>query len=292
MLKGIKIKNKKTEEIKEENKEKEIKEILQEEKKISAEEYNLNLLRNVKKSEMPDRITEIVAGSAMKKKPVSLKSLKCQNCSDSSCFTKYILYSDDFLHVSMPEKGSLVKGHLIISPNHHALSSTELDPDEVQEIQDIKKIISKFYRTEYAKKGIFVENFNNPAECEHMIIDCFPISPDLIEQAYCTVFQELNSADDEWTDNKKIIIVNDNIQKSVPKGFSYLHCDFDMKKGIAHIIENKRKIRKDFSYKIFAEILGIDLLYIHKKHSEISMQLAHKELFRKWNDLAPSLFNN
>ena len=191
------------------------------------------------------------------------------------------------MHISLSTQGSLVPGHCIISPNDHVLAITELESDELEDLQELKRKVLKLYKEEYGKKGIFVEAVYRLEDCNHTFVECFPIDADALEDLYATVMQELSEADDEWTDNKKIIKVGSaNLQNCIPKGFPYIYFDFNMEKGLAHVIENYKRFKKDFAINMLAESLNLDLLFVRKKVGKGSLQLMAAEFLRKWNRLS------
>jgi Protein similar to CwfJ C-terminus 2/Protein similar to CwfJ C-terminus 1 len=307
MLKGIKTKpknptsstQKKSEDIPENKKdsqevyrqglESEINELAKIEKNVKTKDLDLNFVKNLKHTRDSEYLEEIEKYSVDQigkfKQPVTLKSINCQHCIGSLEFPSELLLSlEDSVHISLPLQGPLVPGHCIISPNTHVLASTELDSNEFEDLQNAKQKISKFYLEEYGKKGIFIEYLHRIEDYNHIFIDSFPVSLDILDDCYNTVLRELNEADDEWTDNKKIIKVgSQGIQAAIPKGFPYVYFDFNSEKGLAHVIENHRRFKKDFTINMLAEALGIDILYTRKKISRPSLLLAHKEFYRKFN---------
>lgn len=292
MLSGIKVKPKRSENFQgtaEENPS--ISTMIREEKKVKPHDYNKNLLENTKNSqnsdydEEPENYTTKILN--FPKQPVTLKTLTCGHCIDSKEFPQDLLISiEESVHVSLPSQGPLLPGHLIISPNNHVLASTELESDEFEDLQEAKRKVLKFYIEEYGKKGVFVEHVNQISACEHMFIECFPVTADALEDSYGTVMQELNEADDEWTDNKKVIKVDyKGIQEKIPQGFPYIYFDFNMQRGLAHVIENSKKFKPDFSIKMLAETLGLDLLFTRRKTNKLSLHIVQTETIRKWSSL-------
>ena len=59
-----------------------------------------------------------------------------------------------------------------------------------------------------------------------------------------------------------------------------------MEKGLAHVIENYKRFKKDFAINMLAESLNLDLLFVRKKVGKGSLQLMAAEFLRKWNRLS------
>lgn len=99
--------------------------------------------------------------------------------------------------------------------------------------------------------------------------------------------KEFSDSDAEWSDNKKVIKINrSGIQRAVPKGFPYIHVDFNCEEGLAHIIEDFRYFSANLGREIVGELVGIDPM-MRKRKLEKSAVLreteALKELFEEIN---------
>ena len=287
MLKGLKIKPKPTEtQIKKEDIHSEISALIKTEKETNTSDYDSNLVQNLKKNLSSEDHFEVYSTKSLHKPfaPVTQTSLNCENCIESPKFENFLLLKiENSMHLSLPNPGPLIPGHCIISPNTHILASTELESDEYEDLQVLKRKLIRFYREEYGKKAVFVESVLNIDKCRHTVIECFPVADEKFDLAYSIVLREFNEVDDEWAHNKKVIFVGAaGIQSAVPKEFSYVYFDFAGEKGIAHAIENHKKFKKDFAIRMLAEVLGLDILYLRRKTSASALHLLHKEFIRKF----------
>ena len=81
-----------------------------------------------------------------------------------------------------------------------------------------------------------------------------------------------------YTPNKKLVFVkDDHINGKVPSGFSYVYFDFNMRKGLAHVIENQRRFKPEFARGLIAECLNVEVLFLRRKVSSVSMTLLQTE---------------
>ena len=296
MLKGIKVKPKQSNPVLDvsvnDTDSQSINKLIISEKSLTSSDYNFNLLTNIPKSHSSDYLEEPdkYSASALNshKQPVTLKTINCEHCIDSKVFSNDCLISiEDSMHISLPIQGPLLRGHFTVSPNSHVIASTEMESDEFEDLQDLKRKIMRFYREQYGKKAVFVEFICRIDECNHTVVDCFPVNTHELDDAYATVMHELSEADDEWTDNRKIVSVGSRgIQEKLPKGFPYVYFDFNMERGLAHVIENHKKFKKDFVIKMLAETLGLDPLFLRRKTSQTSLQILQSEFQRKWSQLS------
>ena len=178
-----------------------ISELIKSEKNVNSNDYHSDLIKNLKLSKKYDEEEEEkyhINILNSKKNPITLKTSNCEHCIESKGFqTELFLNIEDSMHISLSTQGSLVPGHCIISPNDHVLAITELESDELEDLQELKRKVLKLYKEEYGKKGIFVEAVYRLEDCNHTFVECFPIDADALEDLYATVMQELSEADDE-----------------------------------------------------------------------------------------------
>lgn len=258
------------------------------EKMVSSSDYSQSLLSNLKKEQIssttdePEKFSTDSLSQQIKKpqKPI----IFCEHCLDNKSFLQNTLIAiENTWHISLPTSGPLTNGHIWLIPNEHVVAITDIDDDEYEELINAKEKIISFFKENFGKEAIFVEIVRNIQECKHVVIECFPVNKEMSESCYGTVMQELNTADDEWTDNKKLILTKDQgIHGAVPPNFPYVFFDFSLKKGIAHVIENPRRFKNDFIINVLAENLGIELLYVRRKTSLSSIQLIRSEIEKKW----------
>lgn len=284
MLKGLKSKPKsKPEETQPANPEKpsqlsELDTLIKQEQNLTPSDYNKNLIQNLKQQKDED---DSIPGPNQKEISLTCQSRQipklntCEYCSESIPNSLLILESFQIL---LPKSGPLVPGHLLIIPTDHQISSIDLSYSELESFLEVKEKICEFYEETYGKKAVFIEFIHNYKQAEHLVVEAFPVNDLQIDNAYMTVVQEFSNADNEWTDNKKIVFVkDDHIKGKVPSGFSYVYFDFNMKKGLAHVIENQRKFKPDFARGLIAECLNVELLFLRKKVSSVTMSLLQTE---------------
>ena len=71
--------------------------------------------------------------------------------------------------IMMHPKGPLMEGNCCIVPIKHTLAITEMDEDEYNEVQDLKRDVLRVYREKLGKRGCFVETVLNLRDCEHTV---------------------------------------------------------------------------------------------------------------------------
>lgn len=274
MLKGLKSKPKK--EKNEEKNEDSIASLAKEDQRESAQETNRKIIQAFKK--------EYLAAGEGKTRRAVLQD--CQLCSDDSqCL---VSLEPDF-RVTLPKTGPLVPGHLCVVPVDHKIASTEMDLTEEQHYSGLKFKISDFFQFHYAKKAVFLEFVQDVHQAEHFCVEAFPVSDSQSEQIYSTVLQEFSNCDKKWTDNKKVVFVKGNsLIGHVPSGFSYIFVDFG-NKGLVHLIENSEKFKKDYALTLIAECLGVEMLFVRKKVSAVSLSLHQRDYQAKWDRFCSSL---
>ena len=284
MLKGLKSKPKsKPEESQPPKSDKpdqitELETLIKQEQKLAPSDYNKNLIKNLKQHKdeddaIPEPNQKEISLAPQSRRVPKLNS--CEYCSESIPNSLMILESFQIL---LPKSGPLVPGHLLIMPTDHQISSIDLSHSELQSFLDVKEKICEFYEETYGKKAVFIEFIHNYKQAEHLVVEAFPLNEIQIENAYMTVVQEFSNSDDEWTDNKKLVFVkDDHINGKVPSGFSYVYFDFNMRKGLAHVIENQRRFKPEFARGLIAECLNVEVLFLRRKVSSVSMTLLQTE---------------
>jgi hypothetical protein len=98
--------------------------------------------------------------------------------------------------------------------------------------------------------------------------------------------KEFSDSDAEWADNRKLIKINrSGITRAVPKGFPYIHVDFNCEEGLAHIVENSRYFSSNFGREIVGELVQIDPMHRKRKLDKATVERETESLKKLFVDM-------
>merc|ERR1712115_82100 len=83
----------------------------------------------------------------------------------------------------------------------------------------------------------------------HCAIIAYPIELGLLAEVRAFWKKALDEAECEFTTQHKKVIETDaktGVRSKIPKGFPYIHADFAMGGGYAHIVDDTAEFPKDF----------------------------------------------
>ena len=173
-----------------------------------------------------------------------------------------------YYYISLPAYQPLAPGHCLVVPVNHVLAATELDEDCYRELKDILREINRVYRDKLGCHGLFVENAIDMEKCAHMVVHCFPLPAEVSETAPIFFQKEFSEAGYEWSNNKKVVDTRGRgVQTTVPKGFPYVHVDFDCEGGFAHVVDSRRHYRSLLALEVARDLLGGDPMAFSKRMS-------------------------
>ncbi|KAK3989326.1 CwfJ C-terminus 1-domain-containing protein-like protein [Cladorrhinum sp. PSN332] len=154
------------------------------------------------------------------------------------------------------------EGGAIITPLSHRMNLLECDDDEWEEIRNFMKCLTKLYH-EQGRDVLFYENAAAPQRRLHAAMVAVPIPYELGDTAPAFFREAILSADDEWSQHKKIIDTGKNsregmgrsaFKRSIAKEMPYFHVWFTLDGGLGHVVENSERWPKG---DLFArEIIG------------------------------------
>lgn len=187
-------------------------------------------------------------------------------------------------YVALPRCQPLTNGHCIVIPVEHVLATTELDEDLYRELRHILRDINAAYRTKLDRQGIFIENAVDLESCKHTIIECIPLPPDAAANAPLYYQKEFSEAGYEWSNNPKVVNTRGRgLPAAVPKGFPYVHVDFNCEGGLAHVVESRRHYRTLLAMEVARDLLRADPMALSCK---IPSEAAKTEVEKLVNFLA------
>ncbi|KAF3481431.1 cell cycle control protein cwf19 [Arthroderma uncinatum] len=166
------------------------------------------------------------------------------------------------VYLTLPTEPELSDGSTCIVPIQHRSNLLECDDDEWEEIRNFMKCLTRMYHDQ-GRDVIFYENAARPGQKRHAAMEAVPLPYSLGETAPAFFKEAILSADEEWTQHKKVI---DTLAKSrqgggklafrntLSKEMPYFHVWFELDGGLGHIVEDTNRWPKG---DLFArEIIG------------------------------------
>ncbi|MCJ1382632.1 hypothetical protein MMC17_005745 [Xylographa soralifera] len=166
------------------------------------------------------------------------------------------------VYLTLPTEPEISEGGACIIPIQHRTNLLECDDDEWEEIRNFMKSLTRMYHDQ-GRSVIFYENAAVPQRKKHAGMEVVPLPYSLSETAPAFFKEAILSADEEWTQHKKLI---DTVAKArqglgklafrrtLVKEMPYFHVWFEIDGGLGHIVEDAGRWPKG---DLFArEILG------------------------------------
>jgi len=167
-----------------------------------------------------------------------------------------------FLTLSTEPELTGTEGGAVIVPISHRTNLLECDDDEWEEMRNFMKSLTRLYH-EQGREVIFYENAAAPQRRLHAALVAVPIPYDLGDTAPAFFKEAMLSADEEWSQHKKIIDTGKRareglgkmaFRRSIAKEMPYFHVWFSLDGGLGHIVEDSGRWPKG---DLFArEIIG------------------------------------
>ena len=155
------------------------------------------------------------------------------------------------VYMTLQTEPELATGGAVIVPIQHRLNLLECDDDEWEEIRNFMKSLTRMYY-EREKGVIFYENAAHMhSRRGHAALFAVPVPLHLADNAPAFFKEAILSADEEWSQHKKLIDTLANSQragygkqafrKSLVKEMPYFHVWFNLDGGLGHVIEDERR---------------------------------------------------
>ena len=151
--------------------------------------------------------------------------------------------------LTLPTEPELNDGASCIVPIQHHTNLLECDDDEWEEIRNFMKSLTRMYHDQ-GRDVIFYENAAAPQRRKHAAMEVVPLPYSLGETAPAFFKEAILSADEEWTQHKKLI---DTLTKSkqgagkhafrrtLVKEMPYFHVWFEIDGGLGHVVEDSNR---------------------------------------------------
>ncbi|KAK3352550.1 CwfJ C-terminus 2-domain-containing protein-like protein [Lasiosphaeria hispida] len=152
------------------------------------------------------------------------------------------------VYLTLPTNPELTgaEGGAVIAPINHRTNLLECDDDEWEEMRNFMKSLTRLYHDQ-GREVLFYENAAAPQRRLHAALVAVPIPYELGDTASAFFREAMLSADEEWSQHKKIIDTGKRareglgklaFRRSIAKEMPYFHVWFTLDGGLAHIVED------------------------------------------------------
>jgi hypothetical protein len=152
--------------------------------------------------------------------------------------------------LTLPTEPEISDGGACIVPIQHRTNLLECDDDEWEEVRNFMKCLARMYHDQ-GRDVIFYENASQPHRHKHAAMEVVPLPYSLGETAPAFFKEAILSADEEWTQHKKLIDTLANskkvgmgrmaFRKSLAKEMPYFHVWFEVDGGLGHVVEDANR---------------------------------------------------
>jgi diadenosine tetraphosphate (Ap4A) HIT family hydrolase len=161
------------------------------------------------------------------------------------------------VYLGLLKSTPLVSGHCVIVPLEHHVSTLECDDDEWTEIRNFMKCLIRAFHSK-GKGVIFTETAMHFRSKHHCVIECIPVPFGVYEQAPAYFKQSILAADEEWSQNKKLINTGiKGFRRSLVKQIPYFHVWFGLDEGYGHVVENEDLFPRLFGRQVLGSMLSV-----------------------------------
>ncbi|KAI0441512.1 hypothetical protein F4803DRAFT_522835 [Xylaria telfairii] len=153
------------------------------------------------------------------------------------------------VYLTLPTEPELTEGGAVIVPIQHRANLLECDDDEWEEIRNFMKCLTRLYHDQ-GREVVFYENAAAPQRHMHAAMQAVPIPYELGDTAPAFFKEAMLSADEEWTQHKKIIDTGARarsglgklaFRRSIAKEMPYFHAWFTLDGGLGHVVEDSNR---------------------------------------------------
>ncbi|KAI0594503.1 CwfJ C-terminus 1-domain-containing protein-like protein [Biscogniauxia sp. FL1348] len=153
------------------------------------------------------------------------------------------------VYLTLATEPEVSEGGAVIVPIQHRTNLLECDDDEWEEMRNFMKCLTRMYH-EQGREVVFYENAAAPHRHMHAAMHAVPIPYDLGETAPAFFKEAMLSADEEWSQHKKIIDTGARsreglgklaFRRSIAKEMPYFHAWFTLDGGLGHVVEDANR---------------------------------------------------
>jgi len=240
------------------------------------EAYGLGMYENASKKADAKRLAAKQQKQQISEKQrIKINLEKCFYCMESRRFRlkDSIISSSTHAYVCMDRfEDSVLPGQVFICPQEHLPSMTDLDDDAYTEIRNYQKCLVRFFEAQDPPRAvIFCESSIERASKDklllgggsHAMLVAYPVELPIFSQARSFFKKAFDEAEDEnITQHKKVIETSakGGVRAAIPKNFPYVHIDFSLGGGYAHIVEDAAEFPKKFAQQTIAGMCELTIL--------------------------------
>ncbi|CAE7666684.1 cwf19l2 [Symbiodinium pilosum] len=200
---------------------------------------------------------------------------RCNLCMESKKFFRKDAVMSVSPHAYLcveTQNRSIVPGQVLIVPQEHVMAMTDVDEAAWADIRNYQKCLIAFYEAEQPPRAVlFVESSVHRVSRDkallgagpHCCIVAYPIEMGLLVQARTYWKKALDEAENEFETTHAKVIDTDSkggVRSAVPKGFPYVHVDFSLGGGFAHVIDNVAEFPREFAQHVIAGMCELTIL--------------------------------
>ncbi|KAI0882962.1 cell cycle control protein cwf19 [Annulohypoxylon maeteangense] len=179
------------------------------------------------------------------------------------------------VYLTLPTEPELSEGGAVIVPIQHRNNLLECDDDEWEEIRNFMKCLTRMFH-EQGREVVFYENAAAPQRHMHAAMQAVPIPYDQGDTAPAFFKEAMLTADEEWSQHKKIIDTGKKareglgklaFRRSIAKEMPYFHAWFTLDGGLGHVIEDSNRWPRGdlFAREILGGMLDVEPNIIKKQ---------------------------
>lgn len=271
------------------------------------EAYGLGMYENMDKQKDAKKLAARQQKQQVSEKQNIKRNLeRCDKCMESRRFKlkPQIVSSSQHAYLWMDNiKECVLPGQVAICPQEHVAAITDLDDSAYTEVRNYQKCLVRYFEAQDPPLAvIFAESaIHRPSKEKllmgagpHTHVVAYPVELPVFSQARSFFKKAFDEAEDEWsTQHKKVIetTAKGGVRSAIPKNFPYVHIDFSLGGGYAHVVEDAEEFPKDFAGQTIAgmcELTVLDRAYPQKEQYWEAMK-SMKEKFQKEFDWTQSL---
>lgn len=263
------------------------------------EAYGLGMYEHASKTmDAKKRDDKAMKQDVNDKKRIQVNLENCTLCIESKRFGRKdaMISTSDHVYLCMDAMNKcIVPGQCFIAPIEHLPAVTEMEDAVWTEIRNYQKCLVRFFEAENPPRAvIFAESVVTKVSRDkallgagaHTCIIAYPVDLGLLDEVRAFWKKALDEVEDEFEVQHKQVIVTEakgGVRNKVPKGFPYVHADFSLGGGYAHVIENPHEFPRDFVQHTVAgmcELTVLDRAY----HDRDSYRRACEGFKKKFSD--------
>jgi len=240
------------------------------------EAYGLGMYESRTKKADAKRLAERQHKQQVSEKSrIQINLEKCTKCMESKRFRLKDSMMSSSVHAYLCMDGfkdCILPGQVFICPREHLPASTDLEDSVYTEIRNYQKCLVRFFEAQDPPRAvIFAESAIHRVSKDklllgagpHATIVAYPVELDVFSQARSFFKKAFDEAECEWsTQHKKVIetTAKGGVRAAIPKNFPYVHIDFSLGGGYAHVVEDASEFAEKFVQHTIAGMCELTIL--------------------------------